>query len=114
MRTLRRFLSSLSAISTFFLVFRLKNSTATSSEFELARPTIPFSNEIAQPRCTGRNGECYVELVIPKAVFGRTGHHSTRVIFGAASLGRVSQKVADETLEVLLRHGVNHIDTASV
>jgi len=51
--------------------------------------------------------------VIPKAEFGRTGHHSTRVIFGAASLGGVTQKVADETLEVLLRYGVNHIDTAS-
>ena len=51
--------------------------------------------------------------MIPKAEFGRTGHHSTRVIFGAASLGGVSQRVADETLEVLLRHGVNHIDTAS-
>jgi aryl-alcohol dehydrogenase-like predicted oxidoreductase len=51
--------------------------------------------------------------VIAKAEFGRTGHHSSRVIFGAASLGHVSQKVADETLEVLLRHGVNHIDTAS-
>jgi aryl-alcohol dehydrogenase-like predicted oxidoreductase len=51
--------------------------------------------------------------VIPKAEFGRTGHKSTRVIFGAASLGRVSQKVADETLEVLLRYGVNHIDTAA-
>ena len=51
--------------------------------------------------------------MIPKAEFGRTGHHSSRVIFGAASLGSVSQKVADETLEVLLRYGVNHIDTAS-
>jgi len=51
--------------------------------------------------------------VIAKAEFGRTGHHSSRVIFGAASLGRASQKVADETLEVLLRYGVNHIDTAS-
>jgi aryl-alcohol dehydrogenase-like predicted oxidoreductase len=51
--------------------------------------------------------------VIAKAEFGRTGHKSTRVIFGAASLGRVSQKVADETLELLLRHGVNHIDTAA-
>ena len=51
--------------------------------------------------------------MIPKADFGRTGHKSTRVIFGAASLGNVSQKVADETLEVLLRHGVNHIDTAA-
>ncbi len=52
-------------------------------------------------------------MVIPKAGFGRTGHKSTRVIFGAASLGNVSQKVADQTLEVLLRHGVNHIDTAA-
>jgi len=51
--------------------------------------------------------------VIPKARFGRTGNKSTRVIFGAAALGRVSQRVADETLEVLLRHGVNHIDTAA-
>ena len=51
--------------------------------------------------------------MIAKAEFGRTGHHSSRVIFGAASLGHVSQKVADETLEVLLRYGVNHIDTAS-
>jgi aryl-alcohol dehydrogenase-like predicted oxidoreductase len=51
--------------------------------------------------------------VIGKAEFGRTGHRSSRVIFGAASLGGVSQKVADQTLEVLLRYGVNHIDTAS-
>jgi aryl-alcohol dehydrogenase-like predicted oxidoreductase len=51
--------------------------------------------------------------VIPKAEFGRTGHHSTRIVFGAASLSSVSQRVADETLEVLLRYGVNHIDTAA-
>src|SRR2546422_6080940 len=52
-------------------------------------------------------------MVIPQADFGRTGHKSTRVIFGAASLGHVSQKVADQTLALLLRHGVNHIDTAA-
>ena len=51
--------------------------------------------------------------MIPKAEFGRTGHKSSRVIFGAASLGHVSQKVADQSLDVLLRYGVNHIDTAS-
>ena len=51
--------------------------------------------------------------MIPKAEFGRTGHRSTRVVFGAAALARATQKVADETLEVLLRHGVNHIDTAA-
>jgi aryl-alcohol dehydrogenase-like predicted oxidoreductase len=51
--------------------------------------------------------------MIPTAGFGRTGHESTRVVFGAAALASVSQKVADETLEVLLAHGVNHIDTAA-
>ena len=51
--------------------------------------------------------------MISRAEFGRTGHRSTRVVFGAASLGSVTQKVADQTLEVLLRHGVNHIDTAA-
>jgi aryl-alcohol dehydrogenase-like predicted oxidoreductase len=51
--------------------------------------------------------------MIPKDEFGRTGHKSTRVVFGAAALGSVSQKVADETLDVLLRYGVNHIDTAA-
>ena len=50
---------------------------------------------------------------IPKLTFGRTGHESTRVIFGAAALARVSQDVADRALEVLLRHGVNHLDVAA-
>ncbi len=48
-----------------------------------------------------------------KAPFGRTGHESTRTIFGAAALASVSQSEADATLEVLLEHGVNHIDTAA-
>ena len=51
--------------------------------------------------------------MIPKQPFGRTGHLSTRTIFGAAALGRVSQAEADRTLEVLLEYGVNHIDTAA-
>src|SRR6202165_686587 len=50
---------------------------------------------------------------IQVADFGRTGHESTRTLFGAAALSRVTQDVADRTLEVLLRHGVNHIDTAA-
>jgi aryl-alcohol dehydrogenase-like predicted oxidoreductase len=52
--------------------------------------------------------------MIPTAPFGSTGHHSTRVIFGAAALGRAS--TLDETqatLELLLERGVNHIDTAA-
>ena len=45
--------------------------------------------------------------------FGSTGHHSTRTLFGAAALGRVTQSEADDTLKVLLEYGVNHIDTAA-
>jgi aryl-alcohol dehydrogenase-like predicted oxidoreductase len=45
--------------------------------------------------------------------FGRTGHDSTRTIFGAAALGSVPQAEADRVLELLLDHGVNHIDTAA-
>jgi aryl-alcohol dehydrogenase-like predicted oxidoreductase len=51
--------------------------------------------------------------MLPTKEFGRTGHTSTRIIFGAAALGGVTQDVADQTLEVLLQYGVNHIDTAS-
>src|SRR5437763_14996744 len=52
-------------------------------------------------------------MAIDTAEFGRTGHASARVIFGAAALAAVSQDVADRTLVVLLRYGVNHIDVAA-
>src|SRR3982074_1414555 len=52
-------------------------------------------------------------MPLPRMMFGRTGHESTRLIFGGAALGSVSQEVADRTLEVLLRYGVNHIDVAA-
>jgi aryl-alcohol dehydrogenase-like predicted oxidoreductase len=45
--------------------------------------------------------------------FGRTGHRSTRVIFGAAALGAMRQEKADPILDILLEHGVNHIDAAA-
>jgi aryl-alcohol dehydrogenase-like predicted oxidoreductase len=51
--------------------------------------------------------------VIETAPFGATGHDSTRVIFGAAALGAVSKGDADRTLDVLLEHGINHIDVAA-
>ena len=51
--------------------------------------------------------------MIATAPFGKTGHESTRTIFGAAALASVSQAEADRTLELLLEHGVNHIDTAA-
>ena len=51
--------------------------------------------------------------MIAKHEFGRTGHLSTRIIFGAAALSNVTQAEADQTLEVLLKYGINHIDTAA-
>lgn len=51
--------------------------------------------------------------MIATAPFGSTGHQSTRTIFGAAALGSVPQAEADRVLELLLEHGVNHIDTAA-
>lgn len=52
--------------------------------------------------------------MIPKMPFGRTGHESTRVLFGGAAFYSVTQAEADATLEVILEHGINHIDTAAV
>jgi aryl-alcohol dehydrogenase-like predicted oxidoreductase len=51
--------------------------------------------------------------MIERAPFGATGHESSRCIFGAAALGSVSKQDADRTLELLLEHGVNHIDVAA-
>src|SRR6266581_4639056 len=53
-------------------------------------------------------------MAIARETFGRTNHQSSRVIFGGAALSSVSQDVADRTLEVLLTHGINHIDVAAV
>lgn len=52
-------------------------------------------------------------MTIAKAAFGRTGHQSSRTLFGAAALSHVDQATADRTLEVLLRFDVNHIDVAA-
>src|SRR3954449_2720579 len=51
--------------------------------------------------------------MIDRAPFGATGHDSSRAIFGAASLGSVAKRDADRALELLLEHGVNHIDVAA-
>jgi aryl-alcohol dehydrogenase-like predicted oxidoreductase len=51
--------------------------------------------------------------MIPVQPFGRTGHESTRLLFGAAALGNVSQDEADQTMELIREHGINHIDTAA-
>jgi aryl-alcohol dehydrogenase-like predicted oxidoreductase len=51
--------------------------------------------------------------MIGRAPFGATGHDSSRVVFGGAALAEVSQGEADRTLDLLLEHGVNHIDVAA-
>ncbi len=50
--------------------------------------------------------------MIERRPFGRSGHLSTVTVFGGAALGQASQADADRTLELLLRYGINHIDTA--
>jgi aryl-alcohol dehydrogenase-like predicted oxidoreductase len=51
--------------------------------------------------------------MIERASFGATGHDSSRVIFGAAALGSVSLNDSERALELVLEHGVNHIDVAA-
>jgi aryl-alcohol dehydrogenase-like predicted oxidoreductase len=51
--------------------------------------------------------------MIDKLTFGRTGHESTRVLFGAAALASASQEEADPVLDLLFEYGINHIDTAA-
>jgi aryl-alcohol dehydrogenase-like predicted oxidoreductase len=51
--------------------------------------------------------------MIERTAFGRTGHASSRVIFGAAALAGMKQERADRTLELLPRYGINHIDVAA-
>ncbi len=63
--------------------------------------SIPTKNSTSLPRS------------LPVQQFGRTTHRSTRVIFGAAALGGMSQARADATLQVVQSAGINHIDTAA-
>lgn len=51
--------------------------------------------------------------MIPRQAFGRTGHDSSRLIFGAAALGAVTRKEADRALSLALDAGVNHFDVAN-
>lgn len=51
--------------------------------------------------------------MLPTAPFGRTGHLSTRTLFGAAAFWDLPQAEADATLDMLLERGINHIDTAA-
>jgi aryl-alcohol dehydrogenase-like predicted oxidoreductase len=51
--------------------------------------------------------------MISRNPFGKTGHLSSRILFGAAALWNVTQADADRALETLFKYGVNHIDVAA-
>jgi aryl-alcohol dehydrogenase-like predicted oxidoreductase len=51
--------------------------------------------------------------MIPTLAFGRTGHESTRAIFGAAAFWDTPQKDVDATMELILQNGINHVDVAA-
>jgi aryl-alcohol dehydrogenase-like predicted oxidoreductase len=50
---------------------------------------------------------------IEQARFGRTGHMSTRVLFGAAAFSSMNQDDADKVLALIDEFGINHLDTAA-
>lgn len=52
--------------------------------------------------------------MITRQPFGNTGHESAQTIFGAAALGRATDEEAAPVLDLLLEHGINHIDTAAM
>jgi aryl-alcohol dehydrogenase-like predicted oxidoreductase len=51
--------------------------------------------------------------VIPLQPFGRTGHMSTRILFGAAAFWKCTPAIRERTLGMLLEYGINHIDVAA-
>ena len=51
--------------------------------------------------------------MIKKMPFGKTGHDSSRIIFGAAAFMSMRQDRVDPYLDMLLDFGVNHIDVAA-
>jgi aryl-alcohol dehydrogenase-like predicted oxidoreductase len=44
---------------------------------------------------------------------GRTGHQSSVLIYGAAALAEVDQDVADQSIQLALDAGINHLDVAA-
>jgi aryl-alcohol dehydrogenase-like predicted oxidoreductase len=51
--------------------------------------------------------------MLAKRAFGATGFESSRVLFGAAALAAMKPARIEQTLALLEREGVNHIDTAA-
>ena len=53
-------------------------------------------------------------MTIPQETFGRTGHQSTRTIFGAAALARVTQEEADRALKTAAEEHDKTLESESV
>ncbi len=51
--------------------------------------------------------------MLERIPFGRTGHLSSRILFGAAALGGMKPERALSTLDMIFAAGINHIDTAA-
>ena len=51
--------------------------------------------------------------MLARRAFGATGFESSRVLFGAAALAAMKPARIEQTLALLEREGVNHIDTAA-
>src|SRR5512146_2522490 len=51
--------------------------------------------------------------MIATLMFGRTGHESTRTIFGGAAFWDTPQKDVDAAMDILIQNGDNHVDTAA-
>ena len=77
------------------------------------RALTPEAAVMLTPSAVSRAAASTIASVIDQMEFGRTGHRSTRVIFGAAALGTMRQDRADALLDILLEFGINHIDTAA-
>lgn len=54
-----------------------------------------------------------MKLPMEQRRLGRIGHLSSVVLFGAASLGGVTQDEADQSIQYALDAGINHFDTAA-
>ncbi len=52
-------------------------------------------------------------MPISKLPFGRSGHESSRILFGGAALSRVTQPEADQFFDLVMQAGVNHLDVAA-
>ena len=89
------------------------NIGAPSPQLEVCVHPQRSNGVVVWRACLGVSAYGREMAAIPVAPFGRSGHDSTRLIFGAAALGSMSQERADATMALVDSAGINHIDTAA-